>query len=101
MKLVTVTKAKKKVNTIIGSLLLIVLLSGCVTQVSRKKEVVKCSEAEAAVSQAQKQQDAAIQELDKKPKDQNTSKSAAVTTQNLAALQEKAFEACNRSGTNN
>src|ERR687885_100901 len=100
MKLTAVATAHKKAKPILGIFFLMFLLSGCVTQVSYKAQTLKCNQAEEAVNQAQKEYDAATEELDKKPKDANIKKNLPLKMQTLQEVQEKAFLMCNPAGRN-
>ncbi len=96
MKFATVANAKKKAESIVGIFFLMFLSSGCVTYASDVGQTSKCNQAQQAVERAQKEFDAAILELDSKPKDERTSKSVASTTPNLGTLEEKAYDLCYR-----
>ncbi len=98
MKLTAVATAKKKLKPTLGIFFLMFLLSGCVTPVGYKAQTLKCSEAEEAVNQAEKEYDAATAQLTKKPKDADIKTNFSGKMKNLQEAQQKAFLVCNPGG---
>jgi PBP1b-binding outer membrane lipoprotein LpoB len=95
MKFTNVAKAEKKAASIIGILILIFLLGGCLTPLDQVGQTQKCSKAEKAVDEAQKQYDDAFPSLVQGHTDERTNRSVALKVQKLQEVQEKAFEMCN------
>jgi hypothetical protein len=94
MKLSAIAKVKKKAESIVGILFLIVLCYGCGIRIDRTASTQKCNQAEGVVAQAEQKTDKSIQVL-AKGKNEKTVKSNYQNLQTLQDAQEKAFDLCN------
>lgn len=95
MKFTNVAKAEKKAASISGIFFLMFLLGGCLTPLDQVGQTQKCSNAERAVDEAQKQYDDAFPALAQGRTDESKKQSIALKVQKLQEVQEKAFEMCN------
>ncbi len=93
-------KSKKTAQLIFGLVVLMILLSSCVTVRDRTAYVLKCQDAEKAISKAEKEFNEAAQELVQGNKDEKMLSSISKKMQTLAEAQESAFQFCNRDYSN-
>lgn len=82
-----------KTNLNLTSLVLVGLCCGCVNQFNQQATMPTCSQAEAAVKEAQTEYNQFIQELAQKPEDQITINKAKVL-QKMQDSEERAFDSC-------
>lgn len=88
-------QAKNKVELSVAIVVVMFLLSGCITPVNQTEMRLKCKEAEKAVSQAEQEYDSASYELFNGNKDEAAINNFFDKMQNLGDIQEKAFQVCN------